>query len=61
MYRGYILSTIGGSEIDMNGQMSQLGHHHLATEGRLFIDSSKTNIISVLFHNRHKLPCLIGS
>lgn len=43
---------------DVNGLMSQLGQNHVATEWRLFIDSSKTSLKGVLLHNGNKLPSL---
>ena len=36
---------------DVNTLMKAVGHKHIASEWRLFIDSNKTSLKGVLFHN----------
>lgn len=43
---------------DINGLMAHLGHEHKVNEWRLFIDSSKTSLKSVLLHNGNLLPSI---
>lgn len=43
---------------DVNGLFVKLGHEHVTSEWRLFIDSSKTSLKAVLLHNGNKLPSI---
>ena len=36
--------------------MKAVGHKHIASEWRLFIDSNKTGLKGVLLHNGNKFP-----
>ncbi|KAI6659906.1 hypothetical protein LOD99_14246 [Oopsacas minuta] len=41
---------------DIDSLMYELGHEHISTEWRLFIDSSKASLKAVLLHNGNEKP-----
>ena len=41
---------------DLNKLMKAVGHKHIASEWRLFIDSNRTSLKGVLLHNGNDLP-----
>ena len=38
--------------------MKTVGHMHIASEGRLFIDSNKTSLKRALLHNSNEFPSI---